>query len=240
MKALVLGVDHIMWAESLTAALQLLKIWDFKKGKNEVSESMWAVWSQFYCRWLFGCMTHKFTKSPCQPKPQRNTKEDNACHTLTGMRVMWRWLQFMCNWEKVFVWEGHPQRHGPNNCLPQPSVTSRSAGCHTGNVKKAAEFLCLAVCQADCAKVPASPVTVKQLMFMTSKSLPLPLLTRSHCISALDSQTEKDTNLPSCQCHSHTYTQQRINGSCCVYTVCVFPEQTMENITNDCNEINGC
>lgn len=28
--ALVLGDDHIMWAKSLIAALQVLKNWDFK------------------------------------------------------------------------------------------------------------------------------------------------------------------------------------------------------------------
>lgn len=30
MMALVLGDDHIMWAKSLIAALQVLKNWDFK------------------------------------------------------------------------------------------------------------------------------------------------------------------------------------------------------------------
>lgn len=56
-------------------------------------------------------------------------------------------------------------------------------GCHGGNGKRAAEFPRLAVRQAACAKVPASAVTVKQLMFVTGKSasLPLPLLTRSAC-----------------------------------------------------------
>ena len=51
-----------------------------------------------------------------------------------------------------------------------------SSGCHTGDGKCAAVFLRLVVRQAVCAKVPASPVNINQLMIVTSKSTALPVL----------------------------------------------------------------
>lgn len=65
--------------------------------------------------------------------------------------------------------------------------SGRVSAAARGNGEDAAELLCLEAGQAHLAKVPASPVTVQQLMFVTSR-VPLPptldpppLLTRSAC-----------------------------------------------------------
>lgn len=117
---------------------------------------------------------------------------------LTGARCMWSWLDNGCScvyeeasgWAATTAWQKNAvnmknevwkeegggggvwwsSASGPDNCSFQQSVTSGVLA-----VTQEMESVQLSFCAswygpADCAKVPAWPVNIKQLMFMTGKS----------------------------------------------------------------------
>lgn len=191
--------------------------------RRKKKETVWAAWSQLFWgqllgSWQLACFLLRLIILPKAllslnlGEIQRKQKQPNACLTLDRcvhrMEVAWQCLQhsgFNCFAKIQLIWKLKClyERRGiifsvrARQLFTSAECHLRSSRCQKENGKCAAEFLCLAVHQADPVKAQASPVTVKQLMFMTSKSapLPLPLLIRATCPQGSTEEEKKISTL---------------------------------------------